>query len=689
MNTRSLAWAAAWLVLASGAVAWAEDGKQKVRLAWPPGDYEMTTVGQSEGTTTVGDAKSGTKDSTTLVWRLGVGQSVGKDDKKVTMRLVEAKTEGEEGGRPPYRYDTSSTGAKEDDRAFIYKPLLAAEAAITLDADDTVVEVSGLDKVWAGLSDKARTDAQKALLAEAKLSLGDKFLEINFRRLEALMPKSAVAAGETWKAGVRLDLPMLGELKARYDCKLASIEKGGDGVVAVIEVASSYSLTNAKTIKTDAATFTINKLDMEEKATLRVNLKTGLLISDDSTRTVAIQGKASDGGKEQEVAVKSTSHTKTTFGPAGKATPKATGGDTSPSDKPTTAPGAGAGDPKPNKRDKPTTVVLRRQWEPKQKAFTVLVPDGWRIEGGLFSIDPTAGGGTLNAIESKCDLSIKRDEAGTVMCRWGPAYNYADFSKAPEFANLAALFPVGRVYNGAQVKGLLTPEEYLVEGFKLVRPKAAGAKISERHELPELVEILAAMAKDLNAKAAPLGKAPMTFTAGSVVFDYTEGGTRFREAAATAICDWRATSALWSNQFTFHMRAPADEADEWKPVLDIIRQSLQVNPEWLKEYQQKVGERGAKAAEVFRTLARLDQEIFDRRSKARSAIQNENYLMLTGQEEYVNPYTKEVERDTSDYKSRWTSLNGDRIYSNQPDYDPNKDQGLNRTEWKLTPVHKR
>jgi hypothetical protein len=29
------------------------------------------------------------------------------------------------------------------------------------------------------------------------------------------------------------------------------------------------------------------------------------------------------------------------------------------------------------------------------------------------------------------------------------------------------------------------------------------------------------------------------------------------------------------------MRAPADQADAWKPVCDIIRQSLKINPEWL------------------------------------------------------------------------------------------------------------
>ena len=119
-------------------------------------------------------------------------------------------------------------------------------------------------------------------------------------------------------------------------------------------------------------------------------------------------------------------------------------------------------------------------------------------------------------------------------------------------------------------------------------------------------------------------------------------------------------------------------------MLDVVRQSLKFNPEWLAAYIKAVGERGAQAAEVMRYLARIDQEIFDRRSKTRSASQHENYLLLSRQEEYVNPFTRETERDTSDYKQRWTNAAGDRLYSNADGVDPNKDPNLNQQEWKQT-----
>ena len=341
------------------------------------------------------------------------------------------------------------------------------------------------------------------------------------------------------------------------------------------------------------------------------------------------------------------------------------------------------------RRTGPATLLLRRQWEARQRAFSFLVPDGWLVEGGMFSIDPNQAGGAGNSIDTKCDLAVKRDASGSVMVRWLPSFNFADFSGSVEFATTSMLFPVGRNYNGMQVRPLPTVEGFLLELFKGVRPQATDRQVKQKIDLPELTEVCQFLARDVNQQVAMLGKAPMKFTAGALVVEYQEGAVAYREALATALTDWRATAALWNNQFSFLMRAPCAEADQWKPVLDIIRQSIQLNPEWLARYAQAAGDRGTAAAETLRYLARIDQEIFERRSKTRSDIQHENYLLLTGQEEYVNPYTREVERDSADYKYRWTTANGDRLYSESEVLDPNRQPEFNRLEWKRTPVRPR
>ena len=66
---------------------------------------------------------------------------------------------------------------------------------------------------------------------------------------------------------------------------------------------------------------------------------------------------------------------------------------------------------------------------------------------------------------------------------------------------------------------------------------------------------------------------------------------------------------------------------------------------------------------------------------------NDNYLVLTGQEEFVNPHTGEVEVDTDAFRFRWTTDGGDRFYTDREDLDPNR--VMQRSDYRRTPVRPR
>ncbi|HOV77843.1 MAG TPA: hypothetical protein PLS24_07425, partial [Sedimentisphaerales bacterium] len=69
-----------------------------------------------------------------------------------------------------------------------------------------------------------------------------------------------------------------------------------------------------------------------------------------------------------------------------------------------------------NSNETPAPAVqFQRQWEPRERAYSFLVPSGWIVEGGLFHVDPMQAGGSANSIDGKCDLAVKKDLAGTVM----------------------------------------------------------------------------------------------------------------------------------------------------------------------------------------------------------------------------------------------------------------------------------
>ncbi len=90
---------------------------------------------------------------------------------------------------------------------------------------------------------------------------------------------------------------------------------------------------------------------------------------------------------------------------------------------------------------------------------------------------------------------------------------------------------------------------------------------------------------------------------------------------------------------------------------------------------------------VFNESNRIDQEMLAKSRVNQQEIMNDNFLVLTGQEEFVNPHTGETEVDTDAFRYRWKTDGGDVYYTNQEDVDPNN--FLQRTDYQRSPVRKR
>ncbi|MEI6914577.1 MAG: DUF6705 family protein [Armatimonadota bacterium] len=65
---------------------------------------------------------------------------------------------------------------------------------------------------------------------------------------------------------------------------------------------------------------------------------------------------------------------------------------------------------------RPATMVFRPFTEPREKAFTALMPKGWKVEGGILRLSPDAVG-AHNATDAKADITLKRDDSGTLQMR--------------------------------------------------------------------------------------------------------------------------------------------------------------------------------------------------------------------------------------------------------------------------------
>ncbi len=336
-----------------------------------------------------------------------------------------------------------------------------------------------------------------------------------------------------------------------------------------------------------------------------------------------------------------------------------------------------------SKKDKSSTgLSFVRKNEPKEQAFSILVPGGWHVEGGIYRVNPLQTGGPLNSMEAKCDLILKNDAKGTVSFRILPDIVYAHAGIG------AGFFPAGSYYQGAEVRQIVDAITFLAGLFSGMHPNAGSTKTLKITRLPGEKQSIDQGLAYTNQLLSQIGLQSQSYTsdAAGAIFEYTEGGTRYREVVVTGVVNMPA-ALTWKNTRTLSFRAPAEQFEQWSPVMDIIRFSVRFNPAWILKESEGQRERANIVQKVYKEIQRIDREIVRKTNINREEIMNDNYLVLTEQEEYVNPHTGEVELDTDAYRCRWETDGGDVYYTNNEDENPNT--FLQRTDYKLTPIRKR
>ncbi|MBM3241284.1 hypothetical protein FJZ31_33800 [Candidatus Poribacteria bacterium] len=328
-------------------------------------------------------------------------------------------------------------------------------------------------------------------------------------------------------------------------------------------------------------------------------------------------------------------------------------------------------------------VIFQRVPEPREQAFTILVPKDWLVEGGILRIDPTAAGGPRQSIEAKVDLTVKRDSVGTVMIRQCPDWYFCDMRYSP--AGQMGLFPPGSNYMGMTVSPVMTAQQFITQVvIPQAHPQARNVQVIEQRALPELAQRYQQQAASF---AIPL---QVRCDAAVLTLTYDEGGIQYKEKALALIEDRGALFAgEWLNRETRFFRAPVDEFDQWMPVFSVIQTSVKLNPQWWQGELKGQMERAGIVIKTLKELQELDRQITENRQKTMAEIHNDMFLTLTDQEEYINPYTNEVDVGSNQWKHRWVTEGGDIFYTDDDNFDPNRVSTLNRTDWKQSKVRPR
>jgi len=182
----------------------------------------------------------------------------------------------------------------------------------------------------------------------------------------------------------------------------------------------------------------------------------------------------------------------------------------------------------------------------------------------------------------------------------------------------------------------------------------------------------------------------MSYHAAMATIEYSENGRQYEEIIIAVIEDWGPVGAgMWGNKGCMYIRAPKGELEQWAPLLETIHTSVVIDTQWLIGELKGQQRRGAELIEVQQQIQNIDKDIAAHRQKTNVEIQNDMYLTLTEQEEYVNPYTNEIEIGTNQWDHRWQNNRGEIIYTDNEDYDPNTDINLNVSGFRRSAIRKR
>ena len=319
------------------------------------------------------------------------------------------------------------------------------------------------------------------------------------------------------------------------------------------------------------------------------------------------------------------------------------------------------GAPVAKKRQMGESIFLNLYREQYQGAFYMLIPKGWKAEGGM--IPSGMQWNVVDLVENNIRFRVTSPD-GKSYFGWYPRFYFQDPAVHMQSSGGLLRPPIGGVLNGCWVypyMGVAQYVQHIIFGQLAAREFQNPRIIGHAMESPELQPWLPQMAR---RKAC-----------GYVNFECAIGGTPMYGRIYTLLYDM---GAIWSTVGTFGWIAPKSRWKEAERVMELCIRSFRLNPEWVRRAAAGQRARAEKYGEVIREMQGIDNEINRNRSQTRSDIQEEFYKVITEQIETFDPETGD-KKMLPMYNNAWTNGRGDYVLK---DYDDGTLPVEDPTEWR-------
>lgn len=316
-------------------------------------------------------------------------------------------------------------------------------------------------------------------------------------------------------------------------------------------------------------------------------------------------------------------------------------------------------------------VAIRDPWVNNIEGATLLVPDGWRLEGGFHWMPHFA-------VQANLLIRVSDPRTGA-SAEALPAQHYVyALQQMPEAIPLGAnwlgsvhLYPPRHPAEFAQAVWMQGPLRHL-----------AGARLERTEDLPQIAA----------ARERALGGSWKVW-ATRLRYSYQYAGHGWEEDIYPTLSfdqsDWRIM--LWTGSGAA-LRAPAGKLDALTPTLLVPMQSVRLTLEWsaMLEYVRQMFHKGQQRllanqkwlgqqwAQLREQVSEMHRQVYEEQQASRDRQSFAMREALGGVETYVDPYQGRALELPAGYQEYWVNSQGSVICSETPGDDPRRD---GTTDW--------
>lgn len=295
---------------------------------------------------------------------------------------------------------------------------------------------------------------------------------------------------------------------------------------------------------------------------------------------------------------------------------------------------------------------------------TILVPDGWRIEGGFFWMPEFT-------VQANLLLRISDPASGATL-ELLPAQQFA-------WPNQSVGVPIqpGSNWMGSVLLPPPRNPQELISGFYMPGPLAhlRSARNIGVQDLPQLA-----------AEHARASGHSATISSNRLRFEFGHGGRPWHEDIylTAAFPPPNMMLSMWSCHASA-MRAPAGVLDEMTPYLFASLQSLRITLEWsamlehikqmfrqgLREHQANIARIGQLWLQHHHQITQMHQQTWEERIASQDRQNFALREILGGVETHENPFDPSRAFELPQgFQDHWMNEQGEIIVSNDPLFDP-------------------